>query len=102
MREVHALAELLDRERVAAAHADVDTLSQLQDLKRAALERLRRSGAPASVVAPLAAQARANLALMRHLVHCLRGLAGEEGALYTPSGAAQCASSLHVRAGVRA
>jgi hypothetical protein len=82
------LADVLDREKRAAANADVDALLELQSEKRAALDRLYASAPSADVLEPLRKAAQGNVALIRHLVVCLRGVVGGEGAVYGPSGEA--------------
>lgn len=80
------LAEVLREERLAATRADVDRLLAIQEEKRAALEAVRAAALPADEIAPLAATARENLSLIRQLVTCLRGMAGEEPPTYGRSG----------------
>lgn len=84
----HELARLLDAERQAAVSADVDRLISLQWEKRVVIDQMRAAGEPARPPAELAERARGNLALMRHLVRCLRALAEPDGAAtYTAAGA---------------
>lgn len=85
------LALVLDREKHAAAHADVESLLSIQTEKRAALDRLRACAPPAEVLASLQDKARGNVALIRHLVLCLRGVVGGDAAVYGPSGEARVA-----------
>jgi hypothetical protein len=83
---VTTLADVLHEERLAALRADVGRLVALQDDKRAALDAVRAAALPAEDLAPLAETARENLSLMRQLVTCLRGMAGEEPPTYGRSG----------------
>lgn len=84
---VAALGEVLAAERRAATNADVEQLLALQEDKRRALEALRAARLPATEMKGLAETARQNLALLRHLVGCLRAMAGVEPATYGPNGA---------------
>jgi hypothetical protein len=67
-----AFARVLEAERDAAMHADLDALLRLQDEKRALMPLVQAQAAP-EVARELAERARANLSLMRHLLACLRG-----------------------------
>jgi hypothetical protein len=80
------LAEILREERLAVTRADVDRLVAIQEEKRAALDAVRAAALPAGELAPLLATARETVSLMRQLVTCLRGMAGEEPPTYGPSG----------------
>lgn len=85
-----ALAQLLERERQAALHADIDALSELQPLKQelvAGLRRSERGEYSQRTMDGLAAQARDNIGLIRQLVICLRGAIGiPSEAMYTQAG----------------
>lgn len=91
------LAQILDSERAAAARADVDLLIALQDDKRLAIEKLRRTDSPPEIVDPLIEKARRNLGLMRQLVQCLRGVLGEDSAVYSRDGATKAVPIRHTR-----
>jgi len=81
------LRELLEAERQAALRADVDGLLALQESKRVALAALDTRSLPAEELDPLSRRARSNVALMRHLVDCLRGLASTQtNGTYAPDG----------------
>jgi len=85
---VDELRRLLDAERDAALRADVEGLVALQESKRQALDRLAGAELPAEVADPMGRRARSNLALMRHLVDCLRGVTGtQHNGTYAPDGA---------------
>lgn len=85
---VDELRQLLDAEREAALRADVEGLVALQESKRLALERLAGTKLAAAVADPMGRRARSNLALMRHLVDCLRGVTGtQHNGTYSPDGA---------------
>jgi hypothetical protein len=82
-----AFIALLEREREAARRADIDALLQLQEAKRAAVEEIRKSDLPRDRLNHLAEKARANIWLLRHLVHCLQGAIGaSDGQTYTADG----------------
>ena len=88
---MHPLAEtfaaILDEEREAARKADVEALVEIQERKRVALKDLRRVDLPAQDAETLAARARENVALMRHLVQLLGATLGVgEPATYGPEG----------------
>ena len=68
-----ALANVLERERVAAIAADVDALTALQEEKRSCLVVLKSSEPPPEEMGPLVERAQANIRLIRLLVQCLRG-----------------------------
>jgi uncharacterized coiled-coil protein SlyX len=81
-----ALVELLEQERIAARRADMDTLLQLQEVKRQVIQKLARQELPPHQLNELTAKARSNIWLLRHLVQCLGGALGEENsATYTHS-----------------
>ena len=87
MTAAQAFAEILDREHDAARRADVGSLLELQDAKREAMKRLRSESLSATEHDSLARHARANIAVIRHLVACMRGLASIGAAdTYTPTG----------------
>ncbi|MBI2896541.1 MAG: hypothetical protein HYY06_23485 [Deltaproteobacteria bacterium] len=91
------LEQVLERERLAAARADVDLLIALQDDKRLAIERLRQSASPPEIVDPLIQRARGNIGLIRQLVHCLGGILGEDSPVYSRDGATRAAPVRHPR-----
>lgn len=74
---VSRFRDVLAAERDAARRADTASLVAIQEMKREALDAVRRAEPPAEVWDQLAQQAQANLELMRHLVSCLRGIVGE-------------------------
>jgi hypothetical protein len=80
------LSRLLERERVAAISADIDGLSELQDLKRDALGAVNPSNTSSREIEVLAEAARNNIVLMRNLVQCLRGFSLVEESAYGASG----------------
>lgn len=85
--EIHELDMLLDQERNATVRADVDALIALQHQKRAALESLHGKSIRDELLNELTRKAQSNIALMRHLVQCLRGpTVHSEAELYTASG----------------
>ncbi|MCG8556066.1 MAG: hypothetical protein MJD61_12390 [Proteobacteria bacterium] len=86
-REIQRFRSLLEAERNAAVAADLDALLALQKDKRELVDELRGHGFDATVLPELAAKARANLQLMRHLVGVLRALTLPETDAYTPRGA---------------
>lgn len=86
---LEAFARLLEDERQAAVRADVDALVSIQEPKRAALEAVRTLGLSGAAVDALATRARHNVALMRHMLECMKGLVGldeKDGATYAPDG----------------
>ena len=93
------LRSLLERERLAVTQADIETLMGLQAMKREALDALAERGSQigADTMNELAEFARANIGLMRHLVHCLRGIiTGGAESTYTQYGAPTAADpTLH-------
>ncbi len=80
------LSRLLEHERIAAISADIDTLMQLQELKRNAIDAVRASDTPSNEIEALATAARNNIVLMRHLVQCLRGFSLVEESAYGATG----------------
>lgn len=78
MKAAEKLARLLEDERLAARHADVERLVQLQDEKQQALLTMQQESVDPRIVEQLANACRANLWLMRHLADCLRGVLGAE------------------------
>lgn len=72
---VTAFEALLDAEQQAARRADVDGLLSLQQDKKRLLAELRAAGPQAEVLDALTRRAQANIALMKHLVVCLQGVA---------------------------
>lgn len=80
------LSRLLERERIAAISADIDGLSELQDLKRDALSAVNASNTSSREIEVLAEAARNNIVLMRNLVQCLRGFSLVEESAYGASG----------------
>lgn len=80
------LARLLEHERVAAIAADIDRLIELQDLKREAVSEVHSDNTAPSEIEVLAAAARNNIVLMRHLVQCLRGFSLVEENAYGATG----------------
>jgi len=83
---VAAFGEVLDRERALALRADVDGLAEIQEEKRALLQKLQASGAPDAETAKLKQQALSNVQLIRHLVACLSGLSSPPASTYTAGG----------------
>jgi len=77
----------LDHERTLALQADVDGLASIQEQKRALLDKLLNSGAPAEETQRLREKALSNVQLIRHLVACLQGLSTPAGATYNAGGA---------------
>ncbi len=85
--EVHELNTLLDQERNATVRADVDALIVLQHQKRTALDSILGKSIRDELLDELSRKAQSNIALMRHLVQCLRGpIAHSDAELYTASG----------------
>jgi len=80
------LSRLLERERIAAISADIDGLSELQDLKRDALGAVNANNTSSREIEVLAEAARNNIVLMRNLVQCLRGFSLVEESAYGASG----------------
>lgn len=80
------LSRLLEHERIAAIAADVDRLMQIQDLKREAVSAVHPGNTPPHEIEALAAAARNNIVLMRHLVQCLRGFSLVEDNAYGATG----------------
>ena len=72
---VQAFKDALETERNAALRADFDRLLTVQEEKRALLEQVRASATP-EMAGELAELARKNLALLRHLLSCVRGYLG--------------------------
>ena len=72
---VQAFVRALEVEREAATRADLDALERVQEEKRALMAALKEN-APPEVANELAALARQNIALIRHLTACLRGHLG--------------------------
>jgi hypothetical protein len=70
-----AFVRALDAEREAATRADFDALLRIQDDKRALMAVLQAT-TPPDIARELATRARQNLALMRHLLACVRGHLG--------------------------
>jgi len=79
-------AKVLECERELALRADVDALGVIQGKKRALLDQLLASGAPADEAAHLRELALANVQLIRHLVACLSSLCAPEAATYDAGG----------------
>jgi len=80
-------SSLLDRERQAALSADVSALAELQEEKRAWLDRVKSGEFEGSLADDLVARAHSNIGLIRNLVTCLRGmLGGEDEPTYTSRG----------------
>jgi hypothetical protein len=81
-----AFARALEAERQAALRADFDALLRIQEEKRELMPLVKQSAAPELTI-ELAAQARKNLGLLRHLLSCVRGLVMVDGeSTYTASG----------------
>jgi hypothetical protein len=88
----------LEREHAAAVRADFDALLAVQEDKRALVPSMRQAMLSDEAVEALAAQARANIALMRHLVQCLQGAMGMSSAsTYTARGEARPVGGPNVR-----
>jgi hypothetical protein len=80
-------SSLLDRERQAALSADVEALAQLQEEKRAWLDKVKSGELEGSLADDLIARAHSNIGLIRNLVICLRGvLGGDSEPTYTSRG----------------
>ena len=71
-----AFARALAEERRAALHADFDALLRVQEEKRALMASLRGAGLDAEVRREIYEAARDNIALIRHLVGCVKGYLG--------------------------
>lgn len=85
--DLRELAQLLEAERDAAIRADVDALVELQVSKRETLDRLVARGAGERELSRLSHRARQNVALMRHMLECMRGLVGiDHAGTYAPDG----------------
>jgi hypothetical protein len=85
--EARAFADALERERVAAASADVDALTQIQLEKQALLSQMPQARLGDSDISELISRAQANIGLIRHLVVCLRGCVdGDAEPTYTAAG----------------
>lgn len=89
MSPASELAAVLDREKRAAARANVDELLLLQTEKREVLARLNAAGVAPEELQPLVEAARGNITLIRQLVLCLRGVLGADAAVYGPAGEAR-------------
>jgi len=83
---VATLDRLLDHERSAALRADVDVLVDIQEHKRAALERLTQADADDPRMVLVRSKAASNVHLIRHLVSCLNGILTPPGVTYTAHG----------------
>jgi hypothetical protein len=94
-----AYRDALEREHAAALRADFEALLVVQDEKRALVPSMREATLSDEEVETLAVQARANIALMRHLVQCLQGAAGvnNAGATYSARGEARLEGGSNVR-----
>ena len=80
-----AFGRALTREREAAVRVDLVALERAQEDKRAILPALSRAQLDDRTYFDLVARAQANIALIRQLVHCLRGCVEAEVALtYAP------------------
>lgn len=81
------MADLLEQEHAAALRADVQALAEIQDEKRGAVERLRASNPSNDIITALEAATQRNIALIRHLVRCLRAVTVEPAELaYSAAG----------------
>lgn len=74
--ELDEFSRLLQQENRALREADVGRLVELQQQKRAALDAMKDRGV--DVPDEVAEAARCNVALMRHLVQCLRGMSAQD------------------------
>jgi glucose-6-phosphate-specific signal transduction histidine kinase len=93
-----AFARALAEERRAALQADFDALLRVQEEKRALMESLRDGSIEAEFARELHEVAQQNIALIRHLVSCVKGYLGataEPG--YTARGEAAPTAVNHVR-----
>ena len=71
-----AFARALAEERRAALHADFDALVRVQEEKRALMASLREAGLEEELRREIYEAARDNIALIRHLVACVKGYLG--------------------------
>jgi hypothetical protein len=71
-----AFSRALAEERRAALQADFDALLRVQEEKRALMEGLREAAIDPELAKELGEAARQNVALIRHLVACVKGYLG--------------------------
>lgn len=93
-----AFARALAEERRAALQADFDGLLRVQEEKRVLMANLRDASIEAELARELSLAAAQNVALIRHLVACVKGYLGasaEPG--YTARGEVAPAQMNHVR-----
>jgi len=71
-----AFSRALAEERRAALQADFDALLRVQEEKRALMPSLREAAIDPELTKKLGEAARQNVALIRHLVACVKGYLG--------------------------
>ena len=87
--ELASFADLLERERIAAIAADTVGLLAIQEQKQLLVGKLVGCDVSPQDASALRSKARANIALLRHLVNTLRGMLQIEDAGYTANGGRQ-------------